>query len=74
MRTLNQLKRDEHGIVSGLRGDGALQQRLMEMGICDGVEVSVTRFAPMGDPMEIRVRDCALALRKSEASLVELQS
>ena len=73
-RTLDQLKVNESGVVATLRGTGSIQQRLMEMGVSDGATVEVLRFAPLGDPMEIRVRGFHLSLRKSEAALVEIQS
>jgi Fe2+ transport system protein FeoA len=73
MRTLDQLKIRDRGTVSTLRGMGNIQQRLLEMGVSDGAEVEVLRFAPLGDPMEIIVRGFHLTLRKSEASLVEVE-
>lgn len=73
MRTLDQLKIRDRGTVSTLRGVGNIQQRLLEMGVSDGAEVEVLRFAPLGDPMEIVVRGFHLTLRKSEASLVEVE-
>ena len=73
MRTLDQLKPKETGIVTRLVGMGNIQQRLLEMGVSDGAEVEVVRFAPLGDPMEIYVRGFHLTLRKSEAALVELE-
>jgi ferrous iron transport protein A len=46
---------------------GATFLRLREMGLLPGVQVTLVRAAPMGDPLEIRVRGCSLTLRKSEA-------
>lgn len=74
MRTLDQLKPKDTGIVANLVGMGNIQQRLLEMGVSDGAEIEVLRFAPMGDPMEIFVRGFHLTLRKSEAALVQLES
>lgn len=74
MRTLDQLKPKETGVVAHLMGAGNIQQRLLEMGVSDGAEIEVLRFAPLGDPMEIFVRGFHLTLRKSEAALVELES
>lgn len=73
MRTLDQLKPKETGVVTRLVGMGNIQQRLLEMGVSDGATVEVVRFAPLGDPMEIYVRGFHLTLRKSEAALVELE-
>ncbi|GMU93519.1 MAG: hypothetical protein AMXMBFR4_25770 [Candidatus Hydrogenedentota bacterium] len=57
-----------------LRGDGAIHQRLQEMGVIEGAQVELVRLAPLGDPIEIRVQGYHLSLRKSEAALVELDS
>ena len=73
MRTLDQLKPKECGVISTLAGEGNTQQRLLEMGVSDGAEVEVLRYAPLGDPMEIFVRGFHLTLRKSEAALVQLE-
>lgn len=57
-----------------LRGDGAIHQRLQEMGVIEGAQVELVRLAPLGDPIEILVQGYHLSLRKSEAALVELDS
>lgn len=74
MKTLDQLRPKEHGRVASLHGRGAVQQRLLEMGVCGGAEIEVLRYAPLGDPMEIYVRGFHLTLRKSEAALVEMEA
>ncbi|MDX9972409.1 MAG: FeoA family protein [FCB group bacterium] len=73
MRTLDKLKPGESGIVVTLHGEGAVQQRLLEMGVIEGAEVKMVRRAPMGDPLELVVQGYHLSIRKAEASLVELQ-
>jgi ferrous iron transport protein A len=72
MRTLDQLKPGDSAIVGMLTGDGAIHQRLLEMGVIEGADVEVVRMAPLGDPMEIIVQGYHLSLRKAEASLVSL--
>lgn len=72
MRTLDQLKPGDSAIVGMLTGDGAIHQRLLEMGVIEGAGVEVVRMAPLGDPMEIIVQGYHLSLRKAEASLVSL--
>lgn len=72
MRTLDQLKPGDSGIVGLLTGDGAVHQRLLEMGVIEGADVEVVRMAPLGDPMEIIVQGYHLSLRKAEAALVSL--
>ena len=70
MRTLDQLRPGDTGIVNTLHGDGAIHQRLLEMGVIEGAAVEVVRLAPLGDPMEILVQGYHLSLRKTEAALV----
>ncbi|MCA1817450.1 MAG: ferrous iron transport protein A [Acidobacteria bacterium] len=62
-----------HGVgarVVGVRGAGAISRRLMEMGVVPGARVSVVKAAPLGDPLEVRVRSYHLALRRSEAAAI----
>ena len=56
-----------------LAGGDALVQRLLEMGLFEGEEVEVVGFAPLGDPMEVRLRDYRLSLRRSEAARVQVE-
>ena len=49
-------------------------QRLLEMGLLEGEEIEVLGFAPLGDPMEILVRDYRLSLRRSEAARIQVSS
>jgi ferrous iron transport protein A len=49
------------------------RQKLLAMGLTPGVEIRVVRFAPLGDPIQILVRECALSLRKEEALLFEVR-
>jgi ferrous iron transport protein A len=62
-----------HGVgarVIGVRGAGAVSRRLMEMGIVPGAHVRVIKAAPLGDPLEVRVRSYHLALRRTEAEAI----
>ncbi len=68
--SLDQLKVGQRAQVAGVRGDDGLVQRLLEMGLFDGEEVEVIGFAPLGDPMEILLRDYRLSLRRREAACV----
>lgn len=72
MRTLDQLRVGEHGRVTDVLGDDALVQRLMEMGLLDGAEVEVLAFAPLGDPIEVRLCDYRLSLRRNEAARIRV--
>jgi Fe2+ transport system protein FeoA len=59
--------------VLSISGEDALVQRLLEMGLFEGEEVEVIGFAPLGDPMEIRVGDYRLSLRRNEAARVSVR-
>jgi ferrous iron transport protein A len=72
MQTLDRLKPGESGTVVALHGEGAIYQRILEMGILEGSKVEVIRLAPLGDPMEIFVMGYHLLIRKSEAALIEI--
>ena len=56
-----------HGRVIAVNGTGAIARRLMEMGMVPGAQVRVIKTAPLGDPIEVRVRGYHLALRRNEA-------
>ena len=72
--TLDQLKAGQRACVERIAGEGsAVYQRLMEMGVFDGSEVEVIRFAPLGDPMELRVQGYNLSVRKADARHVEVR-
>ncbi|MCL2299236.1 MAG: ferrous iron transport protein A [Firmicutes bacterium] len=72
MRTLKTLKPGVGARVVHVHGGGALRRRIMEMGLTPGVPIWVRKIAPLGDPIEIQVRGCALSLRKADAALVEI--
>jgi ferrous iron transport protein A len=67
MLTLDQLQVGQRGRIQAIAGNDALYQRLLEMGLLEGEEVEVIAFAPLGDPMEIRLGDYRLSLRRQEA-------
>ena len=72
--TLDTLKPGTRARVFGVGGEGPVAKRLMEMGIVPGAPVSVVRVAPLGDPIEVRVRNYHLALRRSEARTISVTS
>ena len=71
--TLKDLKIGESALVTRVGGQGALRQHFLDMGIVPGVEVTLVKMAPMGDPMEIRIRGYALTLRLSEAVKIGIE-
>ncbi len=70
---LKELAVGERAVVAGFaEGAKAYRQKLLSMGLTPGAELSVTRIAPLGDPVEIRVRGFALSLRKAEADALNV--
>jgi len=74
MPTLNTLTPGQRAVVKSVTGEGtAVYQRLMEMGVYEGAELQVVRFAPLGDPMELQLHGYNLSIRKSEAAFVVVE-
>ncbi len=73
MKTLRDVKVGETATVVKLHGEGAVKRRIMDMGITKGVEIYVRKLAPLGDPIEINVRDYELSLRKADAEMIEVR-
>ncbi|MCR4564435.1 MAG: ferrous iron transport protein A [Clostridiales bacterium] len=71
--TLRDVKIGQTCKVKRIHGEGALKRRIMDMGITKGVEIYVRKVAPLGDPIEITVRDYELSLRKGDAELIEIE-
>ena len=69
-KKLVELVPGQRGVIADLVGEADLVQRLLDMGVTDGETVELVRFAPLGDPLEIRVRGYNLSLRRSEAATV----
>lgn len=72
--TLDQLAPGATCTVVGVSGHGAVRRRLLEMGLCSGVAIEVLRRAPLGDPIELRVRGYLLSLRRDQAALVAVST
>ena len=70
--TLKQLQIGESAVIESVGGQGALRQHFLDMGMIPGVEVTVVKFAPMGDPMEIQLHGYELTLRLEEADQIEI--
>lgn len=71
--TLNELKTGSSGIITAVGGDGPLRCRLLDMGLIPRTRVTLQKVAPMGDPIEIRVRSYELTLRVEEAQKIEVK-
>ena len=73
MKTLNQVKVGETVKVTKIAGEGPIKRRIMDMGITKGVEIYVRKVAPLGDPVEITVRNYELSVRKADAEIIEVE-
>jgi Fe2+ transport system protein FeoA len=70
--TLNALPHGTEARVVSIEGEGAVARRLLEMGVVPGAPVCVIKAAPLGDPLEVRVRSYHLALRRAEAQTIRV--
>ena len=70
--TLKELQKGQCGLIKTVGGEGALRQHFLDMGIIPGARVEVVKFAPMGDPMEVKVHGYELTLRLAEAERIEI--
>lgn len=69
---LNELKPNQSAYIESVGGEGALRQHLLDMGVIPGAHVKLIKFAPMGDPMELRIHGYELTLRLSDAEKIEI--
>lgn len=60
--------------VVRVNGEGALRRRFMDMGITKGIDIKISKFAPLQDPMEIELRGYKLSLRKQDAKIIEVSA
>lgn len=73
MKTLKSVKVGDTVKVVKLHGEGAVKRRIMDMGLTKGVEVTIRKVAPLGDPVEVTVRGYELSLRKADAEMIEVE-
>ncbi|MCP8305071.1 MAG: ferrous iron transport protein A [archaeon] len=67
---LSDVEPGQKGVVVRIKGSGTTRRRIMDIGIVRGAEIKVIRRAPLGDPVELEIRDYNLTLRKKEAENV----
>jgi Fe2+ transport system protein FeoA len=72
-RPLSEFRPGQRGKVVSIDLPGSARGRIMELGVTVGVMLEVVRFAPLGDPMEIKVRGGHLSLRKAEAASIRME-
>ena len=71
--TLRDLQTGESAVITTVGGSGALRQHFLDMGMIPGVEVTLVKYAPMGDPMELRLHGYELTLRLADAEQIEIE-
>jgi len=72
-KPLSELKPNEKGTIVKVSGKGSVYRRILDMGVVSGTMVEVQRVAPLGDPIEIRVKGYNLTLRKEEAKNIRVE-
>lgn len=70
---LNELDIGSSGIIQSVGGEGPLRCRLLDMGLIPKTKVRIEKIAPLGDPLELRVRGYSLSLRKEDAGKIEVE-
>lgn len=73
INALNELKVGDSGVILSFKGKGSLRKHLMEMGFVKGANVEVQRVAPLGDPIEVKIKGYSISLRKEEAKNIEIE-
>lgn len=71
--TLDKLPLGQEAVITAVGGDGPLRCRLLDMGLIPRTRVRVEKIAPLGDPLELRVRGYSLSLRKEDAGKIEVE-
>ena len=72
-KTLDALLPGESGVISHVTGAGPIKRRIVDMGLVAGTVVRVQKYAPLGDPIEIKVKNFNLSLRKMEAATITVK-
>ena len=71
--TLNELAIGDSARIEAVFGEGVLRQHLLDMGVIPGAEVTLIKYAPMGDPMEIKIHGYELTLRLDDAKNIKIE-
>jgi ferrous iron transport protein B len=70
---LRELELGKTAVIIKVGGEGALRQHFLDMGVIPGIEITLVKYAPMGDPMELRIHGYELTLRLADAERIEIQ-
>ena len=71
--TLDKLPLGQEAVITAVGGEGSLRCHLLDMGLIPKTRVRVEKIAPLGDPLELRVRGYSLSLRKEDAGKIEVE-
>jgi len=71
--SLTSLKKGQKGRIKQVTGNGSIKQRLLKMGLVPGETVQIEKIAPLGSPIDVRIKGYHLSLRKEEANCVEVE-
>ena len=71
--TLDMLNAGESGVITAVGGEGVLRCRLLDMGLIPQTRITVSKIAPMGDPMELQLRGYVLTLRREDARSITIE-
>lgn len=74
MQKLSTLQPGQTAIITTMQQNGLVKRRLLEMGLVRGSKIKIIRRAPLGDPIEIEIRDYKLTLRKKEADTITVEA
>lgn len=72
-KTLRNLKPGEHAKIKSIGGQGVIRRRIVDMGLVPGMDITLERYAPLGDPMEVKIKNLLISLRKEEAETIVLE-
>ena len=73
MKTLKDIAVGQSAVVKKVHGEGATRRRMMDMGIIKGAIINVVKVAPLGDPIEVSVKNYQLSFRQADAELIEIE-
>ena len=73
IKSLSELKPKERGKITKVSGGGNVNHRLLDMGLVSRSEIEVERVAPLGDPIEVKIKGYHLSLRKEEAASIQIE-
>ena len=73
-KSLKELKPGEKGKITKVSGTGSVRRRILDMGVVAGAEIELERKAPLGDPVEVKIKGYHLSLRKEEAANIYVET